>query len=321
MKIAAQFVNMISGFFSLLLLLTPLTALAQTKVVVIPLFGDDAKPLKNIITVAKANGNFTDPVAAVNSITNASATNPYLVVIGPGVYTITQTLQMKSYVDIVGSGENVTKIKGAMSTDNLDASSAMISGVTNSTLSSLTVENTGGGYYSIGLFNSAASPRVSHATLTASGGSYVYGVYNYYYSSPTMSNVSVTASAGARNCGVYNDYYSSPTMSNVSATASGGTDSWGVRNYSSSPTMSNVSVRASAGSNNTGITNYYSSPAIRRSTIEGSSYSLFSDGAPASLSQSTLIGPVYGGISGTLNKCVACDNGSGTELPGNCGAP
>ena len=52
------------------------------------------RKLKNVDTVAKANGDFTDPVAAVNSITDASATNPYLVVICPGVYTITQTLMM-----------------------------------------------------------------------------------------------------------------------------------------------------------------------------------------------------------------------------------
>ncbi len=104
MKIKTQFMQRILGFLIILLLLAPLTVLAQTKVVVIPL-GDDAKPLKNVISVAKANGKFTDPVAAVNSISDASAANPYLVVIGPGVYTITQTLVMKPYVDIVGSGE------------------------------------------------------------------------------------------------------------------------------------------------------------------------------------------------------------------------
>ena len=76
MKISAQFMKRIFCFLGMLLLLTPLTVLAQTKVVVIPLFGDDAKPLKNIVTVAKANGNFADPVAAVNSIKDASVSNP-----------------------------------------------------------------------------------------------------------------------------------------------------------------------------------------------------------------------------------------------------
>ncbi len=110
MKISTQFMRSIFGIFGMLFLLAPLTVLAQSKVVVIPLFGDDAKPLKNIITVAKANGNFTDPVAAVNSIGDASANNPYLVVIGPGVYTVTQPLEMNEHVDIIGSGLRVSKL-------------------------------------------------------------------------------------------------------------------------------------------------------------------------------------------------------------------
>jgi pectin methylesterase-like acyl-CoA thioesterase len=134
--------KMMLGFIGVLILLAPLTAFAQNKVVVIPLFGDDAKPLKNIVTVAKANGMFTDPLAAVNSITDASEINPYVVVIGPGIYTISKTLVMKPYVNITGCGENFTILKGAIS-KNVYNESAIISGIENSALTSLTVENTG----------------------------------------------------------------------------------------------------------------------------------------------------------------------------------
>jgi len=134
MKISAHFMKSIFGFLFVLILFTPMTVLAQSRVVVIPLFGDDPKPLKNIVTVAKANGDFKNPVSAVNSVTDASASNPYLVVIGPGVYTLTQTLVMKEYVEIVGSGENVTRLEGAISTNSLDASSAVISGANNAAL-------------------------------------------------------------------------------------------------------------------------------------------------------------------------------------------
>ena len=153
-----------------LFFLFPMAVFAQNKVVVIPLFGDDPKPLKNIVTVAKANGDFTNPVAAVNSISDASANNPYLVVIGPGVYTLTQTLVMKEYVDIAGSGENVTKLQGAISgSPPVDASSAIISGANNAALSSLTVENTGGSTFSLALYNNNASPMVKNVTATGSG--------------------------------------------------------------------------------------------------------------------------------------------------------
>ena len=109
-----------------LFVLAQVTAFAANKVVVIPLFDSSCtsgtcKPLKNIVTVAKANGMFTDPVAALNSITDASVTNPYLVVIGPGVYTVTAPVVMKEWVDITGSGENVTKIKGAISTGDVSS--------------------------------------------------------------------------------------------------------------------------------------------------------------------------------------------------------
>ena len=134
MKISTLVVKRVFYILAALLLLAPLTVLAQTKVVVIPLFGDDPKPLKNIVTVAKANGDFTSPVAAVNSITDASATNPYLVVIGPGVYTMGAALVMKEYVDIAGSGENVTKLTGAISTGQL-SSSAIVHGANNAALS------------------------------------------------------------------------------------------------------------------------------------------------------------------------------------------
>jgi len=272
----------------MLFLLTPLMVFAQNRVVEIPLWGDDANPLKNIITVAKANGNFTDPVAAVNSIKNASDKNPYLVVIGPGVYTITKTLVMQEYVDIVGSGENLTKIKGAISTGAF-ASSAIISGADNSTLSSLTVENTGGSSYSIGVFNNNASPTLSNVTVTTYGASYNYSIYN---------NVS------------------SPTMTGVTATGSGGNQSIGVYNYSSSPTMTNVTATASGGAaESIGVHNFTSSAMIRRSTIKGDTCSLYTQTTAVTISQSTLLGSVYGA---SLNKCVACDDGNGTALGANC---
>jgi len=211
MKISAKLMKWFSVFFCMLLLSAPLTVLAQTKVVVIPLFGDDPKPLKNIITVAKANGKFTDPVAAVNSITDASADNPYLVVIGPGVYTINQTLFMKEYVDIAGSGENVTKIKGAISTGNPDASSAIISGASNSALSSLTVENNGGEYYSIALYIDSASTTVRNVMATANSG--VTETVGIRVLSCAPSIINVTASAyGGTSYGVYNSTNSSPII-------------------------------------------------------------------------------------------------------------
>ena len=98
-------INFGRALLALTLVLFAVTASAQNKVIVVPLAGDDLKPLANIVTVATANGDFSDPIAAMASINDADGTNPYLVVIAPGVYDLgSQQLAMQSHVDIAGSG-------------------------------------------------------------------------------------------------------------------------------------------------------------------------------------------------------------------------
>ena len=336
MKISTKMMNKIVFSLVMLFLLTPLTVFAQDGFYVIPVALN--KPLKNVITVAKGNGKFTDPVAAVNPITDASATNPYLVVIGPGVYTVTSPVVMKPYVDIAGSGENVTKITGAFNS----LSSGTVCGANNSALSSLTVENTGGGSISIALYNYNASPRMSNVTAKASGGTSgnvgVYnssssspvmtlvnavvsggagtsnnGILNNSYSSPVMTLVNAVVTGGTETFGVSNVFYSSPVMTDIHIIASGGTSNYGVYNQGSSPIMTNVHAVASGGSKSYGTQNTSSSsPVIRRSTMNGGTDGLFTDtDSTTTVSQSTIINGVSG--SGT-KSCVACDNGSGGAL-------
>jgi hypothetical protein len=250
------------------MLLVSSAVMAQTKVVVIPM-GGDALPLQNVITVAKKNGDFTDPVDAMKSITITDENNRYLVVIGPGVYTLTETLVMREYTDISGSGRNATKLTGAVSTGNLDETSALVQGANNAGISSLSIENTGGDAVYIGIYNSSSS-TMSDLSITASEGSFEnIGVYNST-SAPTMSDLSITASGGNYSRGVRNST-SSPMMSDLSITASGGNTNLGVHNSSSSPTMYNMSITASGGSGtNLGVANYSSSPAMYNMRITAS---------------------------------------------------
>lgn len=64
-----------------------------------------------------ANGRIYGTIqSAINSITNASATNPYLVKVMPGIYDLgTGSIQMKEYVDVEGSGPENTVITSANS--------------------------------------------------------------------------------------------------------------------------------------------------------------------------------------------------------------
>jgi hypothetical protein len=222
--------------------------------------GPQGPPAKyaGVAVVAKSGGDYTDPVQAmVHSdqwCGTPSATNPCLLRIMPGNYTTTTTIPMKSYVDIEGSGENVTKLEGNFSF--FSAYNGLVTGASNAEIRFLTVENTGGEWgYSIAICNYSASPGITNATAIASGGSDNYGVHNISNSSPAMTNVTATASGGNYSFGVRN-YISSPKMTNVTATASGGTNGTdGVRNEFSSPTMTNVTATASGGGNTAGVHN------------------------------------------------------------------
>ncbi len=114
-------------------------AAAHDNVVIIPI--NSARKLAHVVTVSAQGGDFTDPVAAVNSISDAGPSNPYVVLIGPGIYTLTETLVMKEYVSVMGTGEQSTKLTGAIGGGSLDANSALVSGADNAVLSDLTLEN------------------------------------------------------------------------------------------------------------------------------------------------------------------------------------
>lgn len=177
-------------------------ASAADKVVVPP---DSAKKtLLTVVTVAAGDADFTNPVAAVNSITDASAAKPYLVLIDAGVYTLTQTLIMKPFVHIAGAGKDATTLTGEISTVSYDASSALVSGADNAALSDLTIKNTGGGAIAIGIYNNNSSPTIQDVIVNVSGGRHNYGVYNEYPSAPNMIDVTATASGGTYKYDVYN---------------------------------------------------------------------------------------------------------------------
>jgi hypothetical protein len=242
-------------------------------------------PYANVIVVAKSGGDFTSIQAALDSITEASDTNRYLVWVAPGTYT--ERVTMKEYVDIEGAGELATKITY---TSGESWPEGTVVGKNNAELRFLTVENTGGGTHATAIFNGSASPRLTHVTASARGSSFRRGVRNYS-SSPKMTNVTafVQGTTGT-NYGVYNDSASSPTMRNVTAflSSASGT-SYGVYNdNASSPKMTNVTVFVHGGGTNYGVYNdNASSPTIQNSTISasganGASYGIYNEASSSS---------------------------------------
>jgi hypothetical protein len=227
-----------------------------------------------VAIVAKVGGDYDNPATAMTNYVawcpSPSSSNPCLLKIMPGFYNVTASVQMQPFVDMEGSGENTTIIRG-----NIASSSAgTVNGASNAEIRFLGVRNTGGGTNAYAFYNRSSSPKMTNVTASASGGtSHSIAVYNTS-SSPVMTNVTATASANSGptsySRGVYNNS-SSPVMTNVTATASGGTSAnYGVYNSSSSPVMTNVTATASGNTLNYGVYNSSSSPVMSNMTATAS---------------------------------------------------
>jgi hypothetical protein len=144
----------------------------------------------------------------------------------PGIYDIgSSSVVMRGFIDIEGSGENITKIVGNTGT------TGVIQGASNAELRFLSVENIGGNSDAIAIHYEDESPRILHVTAKASGGTDTNcGIYLYNpgVSPLTITHVTATASGGASSYGIwYVDCR--PTLRNVIATASGSSsESYGV---------------------------------------------------------------------------------------------
>lgn len=181
------------------------------------------KKYANVIVVAKSGGDFTDPLTAMQSITDASATSPYLIKLMPGIYNLgTNTLGMAPYVDIEGSGENITVIRGIA---NINAGWGVVRLIRNSELRNLTVDTSESSWQTSGIAISANEGNnvLSHVTITASAALSNYGFYAYGGDgNPTrLNDVTVLVSGAAGAYGVYAQNNNNVIMNNCRIEVSG----------------------------------------------------------------------------------------------------
>jgi len=295
------------GIFSVLFHAVPSDALVMLKkdttdigkiVIVSPQFGDSAT----------ANGTaLIDALAAIA----ATQAEPYILKLGPGIYDVQDiSVQMKEYVDIEGSGEKTTKIRGTISSETSSPTSGTVQGANNAELRFLTVENTGTGTNTVAILNSSSSPSIMHVTATAMAGTNNYGIYNND-SSPKMTNVSAKGEGGAEtNAGVYNSS-GYPVLTNVIATGSGGTEPYGVYNNLFNLTMTNVTASGSGLDSGYGIYNNAGAVIISHSVIIGRTPIFNGSAAVTRIVYTQLDGPlaVENSSGGTLTCVGAYDEG------------
>ena len=180
---------------------------------------------------------------------------------------------MKEFVSITGSGENVTKLIGAISSEDLGIASAIVQLNSNATLSNLTIKNTGGNTHSIGIYSNAwRSCRLENLTITAMGAVKNYGVYNRDGLSK-ITNVSILVSGGNIGIGIFNSTPIGQTIiSDVKIDVAVTEYSTGIVNDGASPTMNNVTIKATGNSYSCGVssTGSISSPTMINSSVTAS---------------------------------------------------
>ncbi|MCL7452439.1 MAG: pectinesterase family protein [Anaerolineae bacterium] len=234
---------------------------------------------QNVVVVAKSGGDYASVQAAIDSIAGATASNPYLVWVAPGVYE--EQVTMKPYVHLQGAGQQATVL------DSTASSSSPIMGTlklaSDASLRDLTLSNHGTGTYNIALLVTAGTTRalVADVTVQVQGG----GVNNYGLrlagsgTGVTLQQVTVLAEGGTYNAGLVNLGGAAARLEGGSFTARGGTWARAIVSYQDGTTLDSVGVTAlgEGGSENTGLYNDLGAIA----TLQGGSFT----GSGGTLSQ------------------------------------
>ncbi|MEW5848997.1 MAG: hypothetical protein AB2A00_09285 [Myxococcota bacterium] len=229
---------------------------------------DSASPYTRTLVASPVTGDSAASGAALltllASVTDASATNRYLLKIEPGTYDLgTSPLVMKPYVDVEGAGEAATRLVRQGFASNIGGypDSGTVIGSDNAELRSLTAENMGGAAYGAAIYNPGASPTIRQVAAIANGATTrTVGIYNFSsgssLSSPLLKDVTVrVAAGGGSGYGIHSvglaAQDSSPRLEGVSVFMTGATsNNYGVLTNMASATMSGTSVDISASTSN-----------------------------------------------------------------------
>ena len=125
----------------------------------------------NVITVGPFGSDFSDPVAAVNFILDASRTNPYVVSVSPGRFRLNTPLYLKPYVSLVGAGQQATFLVGRIDSAQLvpTGGPGLVNGADHTLIRDMTIINRFAGT-AHAIHNVGASPIIRHVTAIATGG-------------------------------------------------------------------------------------------------------------------------------------------------------
>ncbi len=228
---------------------------------------------QNVVIVAKGGGDYTGVQAAIDSITDAAADNPYLVWVAPGVYS--ETVTMKPYVHLQGAGQEATVITSTASSSTWPPTQATLILASDASLRDLTVANGGAGDSNAALLATAGTTRTLAAEVTAwaLGG----GVSNFAIvlsgsgTGVTLHQVTAVAeNSSSHGIGLVNMSGAAAVLRGGAFTGRGAVYGWGIFATGSGATLEATGVSA-VGENgsdfNVGLYNFNGAAAVLRGGV------------------------------------------------------
>lgn len=204
-----------------------------------------------------AGASGTQLANALAGITNASATKRYVVKVEPGIYDVGSTgLQMKDYVDIEGSGQQATVIKG---TGNSNPGAAgVVKGAASAEIRDLQVVADGSEDVTIGiLLPNGADTSIRDVTVAVSGTKSNWGIRNLSNTSSSIEGVTITTTGGTVGYGIGNRFVDThPAIKRTVITVTGGSSMrYGISATSGAdlPELRDVQIDVSGGSTSYGV--------------------------------------------------------------------
>ena len=220
----------------------------------------------NMVVVAQSGGDTTSVQAAIDSIADAAADNPYLVWVAPGVYS--ETVTMKPYVHLQGAGQEATVISSAANTSDWPPTIGTLVLAEHVSLRDLTVTNSGTGDRNVALLatNGSTQTLIADVTAQAQGaGSDNYGLFlTGSDTGVTLQHVTGLGENGNSNYGLYNGSGADVTLHGGSFTGREGAQCWGINNTNSTLEAEGVMALGKGDSSSTGVANRSNGDAVLR---------------------------------------------------------
>ena len=172
----------------------------------------------NLVVVAQAGGDFTSIQAAIDSITDAAADNPYTVFVAPGRYM--ESVTMQPYISLLGASQAST----ILSAPGCAAPCGTVTAAANAELASLTIENTGGaGTAALGIYVPPGANTLIHdLTVQAQNGEQSSNALIYIDgASPVIYDVTLAAANNGPTHGILIVSDSAPSITRASILLTG----------------------------------------------------------------------------------------------------